>query len=47
MVSIVLHQSDNAANVIKFIVERINEISLLAHNISLGELILIAYFRLI
>jgi hypothetical protein len=37
VVSLILHQSDNATAIIKFIVNRINEIDLLAHNISIGE----------
>lgn len=38
VVTIILHQStDNATEIIKFIVNHINEIDLLVHNVTIGE----------
>jgi hypothetical protein len=40
VVTTILHQQDNATATIKFIVNRINEINLLAYNITIGEKII-------
>lgn len=37
MVTIILNQADNATEIIKFIVNHINEIDLLVHNVTIGE----------
>lgn len=37
IVTIILRQADNATEIVKFIVNHINEIDLLVHNVSLGE----------
>lgn len=37
IVTIILHHSDNATETIKFIVNHINEIDLLVHNVTIGE----------
>lgn len=37
IVTIILHQTDNATETIKFIVNHINEIDLLVHNVTIGE----------
>lgn len=37
IVTIILHQSDNATEIIKFIVNHINEIDLLIHNVTIGK----------
>jgi hypothetical protein len=37
IVTIILHQSDNATETIKFIVNHINEIDLLVHNVTIGK----------
>jgi hypothetical protein len=37
MVTIILRQSDNGADIIEFIVNHINEIDFLVHNVTIGE----------
>jgi hypothetical protein len=37
IVTIILRRSDNATEIINFIVNHINEIDLLVHNVSIGE----------
>jgi hypothetical protein len=37
IITIILHQSDNATEIIKFIVNHINEIDLLVHNVTIGK----------
>lgn len=37
IVTIILHQSDNATEIIKFMVNHINAIDLLVHNVTIGE----------
>lgn len=43
IVTIILHQSDNATEIIKFVVNHINEIDLLVHNVTVGELSAVSY----
>jgi hypothetical protein len=43
VVTIILHQSDNARAAVKFIVGQINEIGVLAHNITIGEFITLQF----
>jgi hypothetical protein len=37
IVTVILRRADNATEIIKFIVNHINEIDLLVHNVSIGE----------
>jgi hypothetical protein len=37
IVTVILQRSDNATEIIKFIVNHINAIDLLVHNVSIGE----------
>lgn len=37
IVTIILRHSDNATEIIKFIVNHINEIDLLVHNVTIGK----------
>lgn len=37
IVTVILHQTDNATEIIKFIVNHINEIDLLVHNVTIGK----------
>lgn len=45
MVSIILQECENATNAVKFIVKRINELSVLAHNTSIGNLLYIIHMN--
>lgn len=42
-VSFILQENDNAAKTVQFIAARINELQLLAHNISIGKFMVIVY----
>ena len=46
-VSFILQESDNATNTVRFIAKRINELSLLAHNTTIGKLIVFVTYILI
>lgn len=45
IVTIILHQSDNATEIIKFIVHHINEINLLVHNVTVGKFSFFIFIR--
>lgn len=47
VVTIILHQSDNATTAaVEFIVKRINEIGVLAHNVTIGEFYGLTFYSL-
>jgi len=45
MVTIILQECENATNTVKFIAKRINELGVLAHNTSIGNLLYIIHLN--